>query len=305
MCAYSDDRWPLLVRSVESVLGQTATPGSIVVVVDHNPLLLAKARREFAGCAVLESNGPRGLSGARNTALAAAGVSDVIAFIDDDAHADQDWLERLTPVFCDPTVIGAGGRIIAEWANGRPSWFVPAFDWVVGCTYEGMPEVQSTVRNAIGSNIAFRTGPLRAIGGFSTRLGRQRESAMGAEETEVCIRLTRDHPGSRIVYAPAARVFHTVPPSRARLQYFARRCFAEGVSKARLATMVGTDAALASERSYATRVLPRAAASAIASGLRTRRIGTAAGAVAVAGGLGLTAAGFAWGRLTGRGKQPA
>ena len=80
----------------------------------------------------------------------------------------------------------------------------------------------------LGCNMAFRRAPLAALGGFSSRLGRVGSRPVGAEETEVCIRLRRAEPGHIVMFRPAARVHHLVPAARARLRYFVARCFAEG-----------------------------------------------------------------------------
>ena len=42
LCAYTEDRWAELVAAVESVRRQTLSPREIVLVIDHNPPLLAR-----------------------------------------------------------------------------------------------------------------------------------------------------------------------------------------------------------------------------------------------------------------------
>ena len=78
----------------------------------------------------------RGISGARNSGIAAARGA-IIAFLDDDAIAAPDWLEQLLAGYSSPNVLGVGGAIEPQWQGGRPRWFPPEFDWVVGCTYLG------------------------------------------------------------------------------------------------------------------------------------------------------------------------
>src|SRR5919202_688038 len=87
ICAYTEARWDDLVAAVESVQCQTAPPPEIVVVIDHNPGLLARVCRHIPGVVVIENREPRGLSGARNSGLATAQGA-VIAFLDDDAVAE-------------------------------------------------------------------------------------------------------------------------------------------------------------------------------------------------------------------------
>lgn len=286
--------------AVTSIREQQQRAAEIIVVVDHEPRLLARARGAFDDVEVVSNRYQRGLSGARNTGIEMS-RSDVIAFLDDDARAERDWLSVLLTAFDRPSVVAAGGRAIPAWADGqRPSWMPAAFDWVVGCSYDGLPEHPAAVRNVLGCNMAFRADSLREAGGFASRLGRTATSANGAEETEVCIRLRQRDPGAEVVYVPAAVVQHSVPLARATWRYFALRCLAEGRSKAILSSMVGSEAALESERRYVSHVLPRAAGRAIAGAVRNRRPTLLMQVVAIVAGLALTGAGYLSGRITGR-----
>jgi hypothetical protein len=78
------------------------------------------------------------------------------------------------------------------------------------------------------------------------------------DDTDLAIRVKQRIADAVWLYQPAARVLHSVPAARTSLGYFLRRSFEEGVGKASLSRLVGTDASLASERSYVSRVLPRA-----------------------------------------------
>ena len=297
ICTYTLGRWDALVRAVESVRQQTYPPAQLIVVVDHNDDLLSRARAELGDCLVVSNRYVAGLSGARNSGIDEC-VSHIVAFLDDDAHADPDWLEVLAAPFAKDAVVAAGGRAIPAWEGGRPGWFPPAFDWVVGCSYEGQPTSPARVRNVLGCNMAFRADLVRSVDGFRTELGRTATSATGVEETELCIRLAQSDPGAEILYLPAARVTHAVPVERATWRYFTRRCIAEGRSKAILTGMVGRGRALESERRYTRRVLPVAAGRALLEAIRRRSLSAAIPAAAIAGGLVLTGAGYVWGRLT-------
>jgi glycosyltransferase involved in cell wall biosynthesis len=122
ICAYTENRWAELVAAVESVHCQTLSPREIILVIDHNPPLLARAREQLPDVLVIENWQPRGLSGARNSGIA-AGCGDVIAFMDEDATAAPDWLERLTRHYDSEEVLGVGGTI--EPVAGRTSTLVP------------------------------------------------------------------------------------------------------------------------------------------------------------------------------------
>lgn len=298
ICAYTLARWRLLQDSIESVLRQAFTPVETVVVIDHNTELFELVRTTFPALRVVENEHPAGLSGARNTGLAVA-TGDIVAFLDDDAAAASDWLEELIRGYQDPVVQGVGGSIEAVWAAGRPRWFPPEFDWVVGCTYRGLPLGVATVRNPIGANMSFRRQLFETIGAFRDGLGRIGETPVGGEETELCIRAVQRDPTALFLYHPRAIVRHHVPASRGTWRYFVRRCYAEGLSKAAITRSVGRGAGLSSERGYATRTLPAG----VLNGIRDAARGDTKGALralAIIAGLATTTAGYLIGSLSTR-----
>jgi glycosyltransferase involved in cell wall biosynthesis len=295
VCTHSLARWDDLVRSVNSLRRQTVLPTEILVVVDHNIALRDRVKEDIPGVRVLTNDGPKGLSGARNTAVANA-LGDIVAFIDDDAHADVDWVERLVDAYRDDTVLAVGGAVLPSWETARPSWMAEEFDWVVGCTYRGLPELRSPVRNLIGANMSFRRRVLADLGGFDSGLGRQGDDAAGCEETEVCIRALQRHADGQIIFEPAARVWHRVPAERASWEYFVRRCRAEGRSKAGVAERTGASDATASERTYVARTLPAAVARNIVRSAHDRNRDGLVGAASIVAGTALVGVEYLRGR---------
>ncbi len=289
ICAYSDERWEELLAAVESVQMQSTPALETIVVVDRNPALLERARLIEQVTAVENRHTP-GLGGARNSGLEVAQGS-VVAFLDDDAVATTDWLEHFRRAYEDPKVLGAGGSIEPVWTSERPHWFPDEFGWVIGCTYRGLPDSPSRVRNLIGCNMSYRRGVLEELGGF--RLG------YGCDETDFCIRLGQRWPTSELRYVPEAKAFHRVTPERARWRHFRTRCFFEGGSKAVVSWLVGSSDGLASERAYTFRTLPRG----LAHGLRDAAQGDVAGlarAGAILAGLTFTTGGYVMGKVAVR-----
>lgn len=291
ICAYALDRWDDLTAAVHSVRQQDAPADEIIVVIDHNPALLDLVREWMPDVVAVENRQTRGLAGARNSGLAVA-QSDVIAFLDDDAQAAPDWLARLRNGYEDPQVSGVGGAIEPAWQTGRPAWFPVEFDWVVGCTYRGMPESTAPVRNLIGANMSFRRSVFEAAGGFRTGIGRVGAVPVGCEETEFCIRVNQRLPGTIFLYEPDARITHHVPASRATWAYYRGRCHAEGRSKVLVSRYVGRIDGLSSERAYTFATLPSGIARGAWSALRRRQWSGFTQAGAIVAGLAITTIGY-------------
>ena len=288
ICAYTEKRWHELVAAVASVQGQGTLPREIIIVVDHNPSLLERVRADLPKVIAVANHESRGLGGTRNSGVALAKGS-VIAFLDDDAIAAPAWLEQLWAGYKDANVAGVGGAIVPAWQGGRPGWFPAEFDWVVGCTYRGMPETATPVRNLIGCNMSYRRDVFAAVGPF--RLG------YGCDETEFCIRILRHWPEKELLYQPEAKVYHQVTASRTTWRYFRSRCYFEGGSKAVVSWLQGSRKGLASERAYTLRTLPRGVARGLTDTFWQRDLTGVARAGAIVAGLAITTAGYLMGKI--------
>ena len=292
ICAYTEDRWNDLVAAVGSVQQQTFSPREIIVVIDHNPDLLKRVREYVPGVVVVENTKTRGLRGARNSGITLA-QGQIIAFLDDDAVATPDWLMFLCKGFADPQVLGTGGEVAPFWLDNKPAWLPEEFYWVVGCTYRGMPQTVTTIRNPIGANMAFRREIFDTVGDFHSEIERVGpRHAGGCEETELCIRACQRWPQSVFLYQPQASVRHRVPGNRTRWRYFCLRCYAEGLAKAVLARYMGAKDSLASERTYTLRTLPYGILHGLTDALFHHDLTGFARAGAIVVGLALTATGY-------------
>ncbi len=312
ICAYTEKRWNDLVAAVDSVQQQTRSPREIIVVVDHNSDLLKRVRERIPCVLAIENQEAKGLSGARNSGALTAKCA-VVAFLDDDAIAEPDWIENLVECYKDPYVVGAGGKIEPLWLETRPSWFPDEFGWVVGCTYLGMPKQKASVRNVIGANMSVQRQVLMAVGGFREYFGCNHDNISnssapngfkwlqhhaGDEETEFCIRVAQQRPESIWLYTPHAIIRHRVPAQRTRWTYFLWRCYDEGLGKATLVGLHGTQAGLSSERTYTFKVLPRGIMCGLKDALRHRDLTGLARAGAIVLGLTLTGAGYTIGSIS-------
>jgi glycosyltransferase involved in cell wall biosynthesis len=137
----------------------------------------------------------RGLSSARNTALAAAS-GEIVAFIDDDAMPDPQWVSYLVDTFrrCEFAAVGGpnlpvpGDGMVADAVAAAPG--NPIHVLLSDREAEHIP----------GCNSAFLASALREIGGFDPQFN------TAGDDVDVCWRLHDS--GRRIGYSPAAVVWH-------------------------------------------------------------------------------------------------
>ena len=298
ICTYTALRWRELAAGISSARDQLREGDELVVVVDHDDALLARVRAELEPSAICNV-GARGLSGGRNTGVAAA-RGDVVLFLDDDALPAPGWVEAYRARFIDPAGVAVGGSVSPAWEGGvAPRWFPPEFGWVVGCDYIGLPGDGEPIRNPIGASMGVRRSTLAAVGGFSELVGRVGTLPVGCEETDLSIRVRQSDRFAVILRDTTARVDHLVPRQRQTVRYFMSRCYHEGRSKAVLASRVGSADGLSSERAYATKVLPRGVVTHLRSVGHGDGYGFArAGLVPL--GLGATGFGFVTARLSRR-----
>lgn len=302
ICAYTEERWNDLVAAVQSVQRQSTQPREIIVVIDHNQRLLERVQAQMPGVIVVENRQLPGASGARNCGVAIA-KGEIVAFLDDDAEAMPDWLERLTAGYTDPAVLGIGGFLEPIWLSRQPTWFPAEFYWALGCSHSGMPKSTAPIRNLICANMSLRRDVFEAVNGFRDGFGKV-GTRFSAEETDLCIRALQKWPQRVWLYEPAAKIRHKVSASRASWRFYLSRCYDEGIGKARLSRMVGAADSLSNEYWYTFHILPQAFLRGLGDAAFRRDLSGLGRAAAIAAGFAATAFGYIVGavreRLTGQ-----
>ena len=158
------------------------------------------------------------LSVSRNVGLAMA-AGEIVAYTDDDAVPEPDWLEVLAAVYADPAVGAVGGfirdhtgyswqcRVVACDRYGDNEGFMDlAQAEAAGVAKHGMGARRYL--SPTGANSSFRRRALLEVGGFDE------EYAYFLDETDVAIRLM--DAGWTITYAPTAEVHHKYADSHLR-----------------------------------------------------------------------------------------
>ena len=148
---------------------------------------------------------------ARNTGVPATN-SDIVLFLDDDAVAAPDWLERITAPCVDPTVQESpAGRHRTGAPRASRDGFQTPFCGSSAAATRALWNKNPTYGTHWVAPWAFVARPLESdIGGFSDTLGRIGTHPVGCEETEFSIRLRNADPSARIVMVPKAVVQHHV-----------------------------------------------------------------------------------------------
>jgi glycosyltransferase involved in cell wall biosynthesis len=301
--AWNSKRRDELSRCLRAIEAQTLSPLETIVVVDHNPELLAWVETSIPNAIAVANKHERGVVGARNTGVEMA-KGDLVVLTDDDTEAEPAWLENLESCFAEPEVIGVTGELLPNWSGAEPRWFPHEFYWVFGCSYAGLPTELAPVRNPIGANMAVRREAIQEIGGFRPGVPPREIRYRGAviagghalEDTELGIRIGQRWPQKSWLYQPRATVFHTVDEEQATLGYLTRRSFEEGMGKATLARLVGSQRGLESERRHLLVTIPRG----MLKGLRDALRGDLSGlgrAAAIGVGIAAAASGYAYARL--------
>ncbi len=236
--SYSIERASDILDATDSVLRQTYPEKEIVLVVDRGkPELYHFLQESFPGTvsgivSVIESKQPQGLSAARNAGIEAS-TGEIVVFLDDDAIAEEGWLENLMDNYRDSQVMAAGGKAIPLWKGRQPAWLPEELYWIVGCTYRGYANgTRTRVRNIHGNTMSFRREIFNTVGSFDDNVGHRGGKPLGGEETDFCMRITSSYPEAKIIYDPRVIISHKVPARRCTLRYLFQRSYGEGVGKA-------------------------------------------------------------------------
>jgi GT2 family glycosyltransferase len=137
----------------------------------------------------------RGLSNARNTGWQEA-RGEIVAYIDDDAYPDPDWLRFLAWRFIHSDFVGVGGPNIAPPGDG------PIADCVANAPGGPVHVLLSDTEaeHIPGCNMAFRRDALEAIDGFDARY------RAAGDDVDVCWRLQEN--GGRLGFHAGALDWH-------------------------------------------------------------------------------------------------
>jgi Glycosyl transferase family 2 len=225
---------PEQLRRCVKRLGELDHPDYEVIVVDNRPGEPQPA--DIEGARVVREPHP-GISAARNRGIATA-TGEIIAFTDDDVAVDRHWLRALSERFArQPDVAAITGLVLPgeletsaqvlfeQSGSSADRIFVPLtferigrFQVLRHAPGEGRDRIHSLYaigEFGLGSNMAFRTSVLRAVGGFDEALGTG-TPARGGEDLAMFLGLLAGR--YQLAYEPEAITFHSHRASLAQLE---------------------------------------------------------------------------------------
>lgn len=174
----------------------------------------------------------QGLSYARNCGIRES-KGDVLAYVDDDALVNKEYLSTYADFFeRNPQAVAAGGPILPEYDGcDEPEWMSHyTRQLVTGKLWLGEKE-REFPGGAFpgGGNAAYRKSVFDAIGLFNVELGRKGNSLIGAEEKDLFDKMTTR--GMKFYYLPTAILYHLIPPKKLTQNYFNRLTLGIGQSE--------------------------------------------------------------------------
>jgi glycosyltransferase involved in cell wall biosynthesis len=225
--------------AIESLTRQTLSARDFEILVvdnassDETASLVSELQREVKNLVYVFE--PRlGLNNARNTGWRRA-QADIVAFLDDDAVADTNWLQRIVDKFSqyDVQTAAIGGKVEPWWEEPPPSWLETRF-WpslsVLDLSHED--KLLDRHHYFVGANMAIRTQALAKVGGFHPFLDRQGRNLLSNGEVHLKWRL--EAAGYQAYYCPEIKVCHLVPKERMTQSWFRQRYYWHGISDERL-----------------------------------------------------------------------
>lgn len=214
---------PQYVEQCLTHLNELRTPPHEIIVVDASPDDRTARLLEdgFPRVTLLRNElGPGTMPESRQIGFAAS-TGDVVAFIDDDAFVDPDWLEELTRPYEDPAVVAVGGRALngidGEETEGLGDIGRLLPNGRLTGNFAADPGRTIEVDHLLGANMSFRRSALEAIGGIR---GNYPGTCL-CEESDISLRLGQA--GGTLIFAPRAIVRHVAAPYTSGGQRFDRR----------------------------------------------------------------------------------
>ncbi len=174
-----------------------------------------------------------GLHQARHAGARVA-QGEILVYIDDDVTVPAGWLEAMSKPYSDPHVACVGGKTLPKWEAEPPAW-LDQFGENGGSNLSLLDLGEETLELAwpqtvYGCNMSVRRSVLYEIGGFNPDAIGDRRLIWLRGDGETGLHRKIYDAGYKVIYEPRAWLYHRVPASRLRTDYFCYRAFIQGIS---------------------------------------------------------------------------
>ncbi|MEU7478925.1 glycosyltransferase [Lentzea sp. NPDC042327] len=177
-----------------------------VVVVDNEAHDTERLTRELPGARIVTSQQNLGFAGGCNLGVEHA-TGSVLAFLNNDARADRNWVKAAIRVFHSEPAVGAVASKVLDWdganidfVDGGLTWFGMGYKRHAGQPDDGSHDGPRDVLFGTGSALFVRAEVYRELGGFDERF------FMFYEDVDLGWRMNLR--GWRVRYEPASLTFH-------------------------------------------------------------------------------------------------
>lgn len=206
----TDDRLPYLKAALQALEGLDYRAFELCLVCGPTPDGTREFAATLAGRAKIAHCPVRNLSRARNIGIGLA-AGEIVAFLDDDAMPEAEWLSDLNAAYDDPEVAAAGGVVYDPTGVEFQARFV-TIDRLGYATAYWQTQMERLsypfspqFPHLLGANCSARRKTLLELGGFDE------EFEYFLDETDLLTRL--NDAGGRIAQCPRAAVHHRPAPS--------------------------------------------------------------------------------------------
>lgn len=234
VCTYN--RAEMLSNALESLVQQTLDKCLYEIIVvdnassDATPEVLRNLRTRYGEWNIVLAREDRlGLGYGRNAGVRAARGT-YVAFMDDDARADKDWLKLALGCFeyVKPRPFVVGGPILPFYESPKPAWFKDEYEIR---TWGQKPRFLKQGESFSGSNIIFNKDIIEKYGGFDVHVGMKGPHLSVGEETNLFEKIWKHHGNASVFYyLPHLMIFHAVPDYKMTVSYQLKRAFVGGQS---------------------------------------------------------------------------
>lgn len=228
VCTYN--RADILPICLQSLAEQTLAKSLYeVIVVDNNStdatqqIAESYAAREENFSLLVEKT--QGLSYARNRGWHEA-RGEYVAYVDDDCQVPPSWGAVAVEVAQAVSPHVFGGPASPFYNFVKPHWFRDAY--LLAVDYGDQAKLLNVSEHLAGMNIVFRKKALLEMGGFLPELGMRGKHIGYGEETEMVLRIRKQHQDALVYYEPRLLLYHLARLDKMSLRWNVKRSFADG-----------------------------------------------------------------------------